>query len=96
MQTKIKREELFRHLADTMYMLAGYDVTFDEIVKIEDWNVRFTITPSVYASFRSYAIPYIKRKLNIPLNSANRVFDVFDLEYGLRVVSNTPVLIDNA
>lgn len=96
MHTKIKREELFRHLADTMYMLAGYDVTFDDIAEIEDWNVRFTITPSVYASFRSYAVPYIKRKLNIPLNAAHKIFDIFDLEYGLRVVSNYDVLVDNA
>lgn len=93
---KTRKEDIFRHLANTMYMLAGYDVTFDEIEKIEDWNVRFTITPSVYASFRSYAVPYIKRKLSIPLSSAQRVFDAFDLQYGLRVVSNSHVLIDNA
>lgn len=88
MKKPVKRENLADHLAEQMLLLAGKTRADAEADK--EWRWNFSITQAQYMKYRADSIKTIKRVLRCNTDKAERNFEWFYIQFGVRVLP-TPV-----
>lgn len=81
---KIKREDMAMHLVE--YQLNMIGKTIEDAKSDPMWYFNNTITQAQYLEFRKYALFQIKKTYKCNKRNAEKTFDWFNLQFGLRVV----------
>ena len=82
-----KREQAIIDLINQMFIIAGHDVTYDDILGVEDWFRKYTMTVEQGEEFKKWGKKYLMKNLNIYAKMAEREMQWFMLQWGL-VYSN--------
>jgi hypothetical protein len=85
MKAKINRENITRHLIEYQLEMVGKSMldTLDD----DKWYFNITMTPEQYEEFKNYAIPLLKKTFKFNKGKAERTFQWFTLQFGLRIKS---------
>lgn len=85
MKSKINRENITRHLIEYQLEMVGKSMldTLDD----DKWYFNITMTPEQHEEFKRYAIPLLKKTFKFNKGKAEKTFQWFDLQFGLRIKS---------
>lgn len=82
MKPRINRTNITTHLIE--YQLGMIGKTIEEAYEDDQWYQTWTISEEKYAEFKKYAIPLLKKVFKFNKGKAERTFDWFTLQYGLK------------
>ena len=90
METKRKRltreQKKFQAIIDLinqMFIIAGHDVTYDDILGVEDWFQKYTMTVEQGEEFKKWGKKYLMKNLNRYAKQAEKEMVWFSLQWGL-------------
>lgn len=80
-----------KDLINKQFEIAGYNLTYDDVLGQEDWLQRYPISAEKRVEFMSWMSSCKKKvvgvsNLNIQVNNS-RFISMFDLQYGLRLMT---------
>jgi len=78
-----KKQQIVIDLINQMFVFAGYDVTYNELNKNEDWYNQFTISSEQNIEWRKWAVDYLVKNKHFTKRIAEIEVDWFDLQWGL-------------
>ena len=79
-----KREKAVVDLINQMFIIAGHDVTYDDILGVEDWFRKYTMTVEQGEEFKKWGKKYLMKELRVYAKMAEREMDWFMLQWGLK------------
>ena len=82
-----KQEKAVVDLINQMFIIAGHDVTYDDILGVEDWFRKYTMTVEQGEEFKKWGKKYLMKNLRLYAKLAEREMQWFMLQWGL-VYSN--------
>lgn len=81
-----KRLQTAKDIINKMMEIAGYDVTFDDLVKEEDgWYSRYTMTQEQSDEWKEWGMKKLMKDRGMTKKKAEYEMSMMDLAYGLRV-----------
>jgi hypothetical protein len=81
-----KRLQTSKDIINKMMEIAGYDVTFDDLVKEEDgWYARYTMTQKQNDEWREWSMNKLMKDRGMTKRKAEYEMSMMDLAYGLRI-----------
>ena len=89
---EVKRKRLSREekknkavvdLINQMFIIAGHDVTYDDVLGVEDWFQKYTMTVEQGDEFKKWGKKYLMKELRESAKSAEREMQWFSLQWGL-------------
>ena len=83
MSREQKREQAVIDLINQMFIIAGHDVTYNNIVGVENWFQKYTMTVEQGKEFKKWGKKYLIKKLRETSKSAEREMQWFSLQWGL-------------
>ena len=90
METKkrLSREEKHNKavvdLINQMFIIAGHDVTYDDVLGVENWFQKYTMTMAQGEEFKKWGKKYLMKNLNSYAKQAEREMQWFSLQWGLK------------
>jgi hypothetical protein len=81
---KEKQEKAVEDLINKMFEIAGHSVTFEDIVGVENWFQKYTMTVAQSQELKSWGKKYLMKELRMYAKSAEREMMWFNLMYGLK------------
>ena len=78
-----KREQAVVDLINQMFIIAGHDVTYDDVLGVEDWFQKYTMTVEQGDEFKKWGKKYLIKELRESAKSAERGMQWFNLQWGL-------------
>ena len=79
-----KREQAVIDLINQMFIIAGYDVTYDDVVgRKDDWYAQWTMTVEQSEEWKAWGENYLRKNLKLNKYLAEREMMWFNLQYGL-------------
>ena len=78
-----KREQAVVDLINQMFIIAGHSVTYDDIVGVENWFQKYTMTVEQGDEFKKWGKKYLMKNLNSYAKQAEREMQWFSLQWGL-------------
>lgn len=78
-----KREKAVVDLINQMFVIAGHNVTYDDILGVEDWFRKYTMTVEQGEEFKKWGKKYLMKNLNMYAKMAEREMQWFNLQWGL-------------
>jgi hypothetical protein len=78
-----KREQAVIDLINQMFIIAGHDVTYDDILGVENWFQKYTMTVEQGDEFKKWGKKYLMKELRETAKSAEREMQWFSLQWGL-------------
>ena len=82
-----KKEKAVVDLINQMFIIAGHDVTYDDILGVENWFQKYTMTVEQGEEFKKWGKKYLMKELRTYAKMAEREMEWFMLQWGL-VYSN--------
>ena len=79
-----KTDKAIVDLINQMFIIAGHDVTYDDIFDVEDWFQKYTITMAQEEEFKKWGKKYLMKELSERAKSAEKTMMWFNLQYGLK------------
>jgi len=79
----VNRQNISENLFEHQLSLIGRNV--QDAINDNDWKEKWYFTPEQAKSFELYAIPLIKRVFKCNRGKAQKTFDFFLLNFGLKV-----------
>jgi hypothetical protein len=80
-----KKEKAVEDLINQMFIIAGYDVTFDDVKTRQDnWFQQYTMTMAQNEEWQKWGKRYLQKTLRTPAKLAEREMQWFSLQYGLK------------
>jgi len=79
-----KREKAAVDLINQMFIIAGHDVTYDDILGVEDWFTKYTMTVEQGEEFKEWGKRYLMKELRVPAKRAETEMQWFNLQWGLK------------
>jgi hypothetical protein len=80
-----KREQAVIDLINQMFIIAGHDITYDDIKDRKDnWFQQWTMTVEQAEEWKAWGIKYLREKLKISKGLAETEMLWFNLQYGLK------------
>jgi hypothetical protein len=79
-----KRNKAVVDLINQMFIIAGHDVTYDDVLGVEDWLEKYTMTMAHGEEFKKWGKKYLMKELSERAKSAEKTMMWFDLQYGLK------------
>jgi type IV secretory pathway TrbF-like protein len=79
-----KREQAVVDLINQMFISAGHSVTYDDIVGVENWFQKYTMTVEQGDEFKKWGKKYLMKNLNSYAKQAEREMQWFSLQWGLK------------
>ena len=81
-----KSLQIAKEIINKMMEIAGYDVTFDDLVKEEDgWYSRYTMTQKQNDEWMEWSIKKLMKERGMTKKKAEYEMGMMDLAYGLRI-----------
>lgn len=79
-----KRRQAVIDIINQMFIIAGHEVTFDDIKDRKDnWYNQWTMTMEQHEEWKKWGINYLKKNLKMNTFSADREMSWFSLQWGL-------------
>jgi len=79
-----KKEKAVVDLINQMFVTAGHDVTYDDILGVEDWFTKYTMTVEQADEFKKWGKKYLMKNLNVYAKMAEREMEWFMVQWGLK------------
>jgi hypothetical protein len=80
-----KKEKSVEDLINQMFIIAGHDVTFDDIkTRQDDWFQQYTMTMAQNEEWQKWGKKYLQINLRIGAKLAEKQMQWFSLQYGLK------------
>lgn len=80
-----KREQAVIDLINQMFIIAGHNVTYDDIVgRKDDWFTEWTMTTAQSEEWRKWGETYLRKTLRVPKYLAEREMAWVNLQWGLK------------
>ncbi len=84
-----KREQAVVDLINQMFIIAGHDVTYDDIKdRKDDWYQQWKMTIEQADEWKQWGIKYLRENLKINKKIAENEMLWFNLQYGLTYSEN--------
>ena len=78
-----KREKAVVDLINQMFIIAGHDVTYDDILGVENWFQKYTMTVEQGDEFKKWGKKYLMKNLRTYAKVAEKEMMWFNLQWGL-------------
>ncbi len=78
-----KREKAVVDLINQMFIIAGHDVTYDDILGVENWFQKYTMTVEQGEEFKKWGKKYLMKNLRTYAKVAEKEMMWFNLQWGL-------------
>ena len=78
-----KREKAVVDLINQMFIIAGHNVTYDDILGVKDWFREYTMTVEQSEEFKKWGKKYLMKELRETAKLAEREMVWFNLQWGL-------------
>lgn len=80
-----KREKAVVDLINQMFIIAGHDVTYDDVVgRTDDWYTQWTMTVEQSEEWRKWGENYLRKNLKLNKYLAEREMAMVSLMWGLK------------
>jgi hypothetical protein len=80
-----KQEQAVKDLINQMFIIAGHQVTYDDIVgRTDAWYTDWTMTEAQNEEWKEWGIKYLKTKLKMNTYFAEREMAMVSLMWGLK------------
>ena len=88
MAKRLTKEEKWRKasedLINKMFEIAGHDVTFDDIVGVDEWWQKYTMTVAQGEQLEEWGKQYLMRELKLRAAYAEKEMMWFSVTWGLK------------
>jgi hypothetical protein len=78
-----KQEKAIKDLINQMFVFAGHNVTYDDVLGVEDWFRNYSMTVEQAEEFKKWGKKYLMKELRTYAKKAEREMEWFMLQYGL-------------
>ena len=78
-----KRDKAVIDLINQMFIIAGYNVAYDDILGVENWFREYTMTVEQGEELKKWGKKYLMKELRETAKSAERKMMWFNLQWGL-------------
>ena len=78
-----KRDKAIIDLINQMFIIAGHNVTYDDIVGVDKWFEKYSMTVEQGEEFKKWGKKYLMKELRESAKSAEREMSWFNLQWGL-------------
>ena len=80
-----KREKAVVDLINQMFIIAGHDVTYDDVVgRTDDWYTQWTMTVEQSEEWKKWGENYLRKNLKLNKYLAEREMAMVNLMWGLK------------
>ena len=80
-----KREQAVIDIINQMFVVAGHEVTFEDIKgRKDDWFTQWTMTVAQSEEWREWGIAYLRKNLKMNKGLAEKEMTWFNLQWGLK------------
>ena len=79
-----KQEQAVIDLINQMFIIAGHQVTYNDILGKEKWFQEYTMTVEQAEEFKKWGKKYLMKNLRTYAKAAEREMMWFTLQYGLK------------
>ena len=80
-----KREQAVIDLINQMFIIAGHEVTYDDVKdRKDDWYAQWTMTVAQSEEWRKWGENYLRKNLKVPKYLAEREMAWVNLQWGLK------------
>jgi len=79
-----KKEQALIDLVNQMFIIAGHNVTYDDISDKENWFQEYTMTVEQAEELKEWGIAYLRKNLKLNKAMAERQMTWFNFQWGLR------------
>ena len=85
MSREQKREQAVIDIINQMFIIAGHDVTFDDVKGRKDnWYTDWTMTTAQAEEWKQWGIEYLRKNLKMNKELAEREMMWINLQWGLK------------
>lgn len=85
MSREQKREQAVIDILNQMFIIAGHDVTYNDIVGRKDrWYIEWTMTVAQAEEWKKWGVDYIRKNLKMNKALAEREMMWINLQWGLK------------
>jgi hypothetical protein len=78
-----KHEQAVVDLINQMFIIAGHDVTYQDVLGVDNWFQKYTMTVEQGEEFKKWGKKYLMKKLNRYAKQAEDEMLWFNLQWGL-------------
>ena len=78
-----KQEKAVVDLINQMFIIAGHDVTYQDVLGVEDWFQKYTMTVEQGEEFKKWGKKYLMKELRESAKRAEKEMMWFNLQWGL-------------
>ncbi len=80
-----KREQALIDIINQMFIIAGHEVTFDDIKdRKDDWYTQWTMTVAQAEEWKQWGIAHLRKELKMTKKLADREMTWVNLQWGLK------------
>jgi len=79
-----KREKAVVDLINQMFIIAGHNVTYDDILGVNDWFTQWTMTVEQGEEFKEWGKRYLMKELRMRAKQAEKEMLWINLQWGLK------------
>ena len=79
-----KREKAVVDLINQMFIIAGYDVTYNDILGKDKWFLEYLMTVEQSEEWKKWGIAYLRKNLKMNKKLAEREMMWTNLQWGLK------------
>ena len=81
-----KREQAVIDLINQMFIIAGHDVTYDDIKgRKDDWYTEWTMTTAQCEEWREWGVAYLRKNLKMNKAFSEKEMMWINLQWGLKI-----------
>lgn len=82
-----KREQAVIDIINQMFVIAGHEVTFEDIKgRKDDWFTQWTMTVAQSEEWREWGIAYLRKNLKMNKGLAEKEMTWFNVQWGLKYI----------
>ena len=79
-----KREKAVVDLINQMFIISGYDVTYNDILGKDKWFLEYSMTVEQSEEWKKWGIAYLRKNLKMNKTLAEREMMWTNLQWGLK------------
>ena len=96
MSREQKREQAVIDLINQMFIIAGHDVTYNDILGKDKWFMEYTMTMAQSEEWKEWGVAYLRKNLKMNKALAEREMMWVNLQWGLKYSDYGPNSFDLA
>ena len=78
-----KKEKMFKDLINQMFVIAGHNVTYDDILGVDKWFEKYSMTVEQSEEFKAWGKKYLMKNLRMRAQAAEKEMMWFNVQWGL-------------